>query len=90
MSTELSGECQGFIAPLQAKAEWHKQALADKKRDIANFERAMAAFNEWRPSKYDPDRIAQHSSGVVRVKDAGDLIADAGLSKAKKSRPASL
>lgn len=29
--------------------------------------------------------IAKRNSGVVRVKDAGDLIADAGLSKAKKS-----
>lgn len=30
-------------------------------------------------------RIAQHNNGVLRVKDAGDLIADAGPSKAKQS-----
>lgn len=30
-------------------------------------------------------RIARRNNGLVRVKDAGDLIADAGLSSAKKS-----
>lgn len=101
----MSGEFQEFIAHLQAEAECHKQALAEKEQDIAVCERVLSILNERRQYKSDPVdsrrvepdftgcrtqrealcRIAQHNSGVVRGKDAGDLIADAGPSKAKKS-----
>lgn len=90
LRTEAEYHKQALAEKERAIAEFERSMAAfdewrQSKYDPVDSSRDEIDLTDCRTQGEALYRIAKHSGGVVRVKDAGDLIADAGLSKAKQS-----